>query len=450
MIWLFVFSSLLLLSCLAKRHKNIETKHYYICSRKAGAIAVSFSLLASCIGGSATLGMIGLAWQIGAPAFWWLGSGSAGLLILGFLLARKVRSSRAKTMPEILAKQLGPSFRSACAIIIVIAYVPIMAAQFNAQALLISSISGLEHTQVLLPGALALFAYTAIGGQNAVMKSDIWQLAIVICTVALVLIFCLSMPQGRAAVSAAPLELVNDRFPALKLVYFLFILGGSFIVGPVFYGRLLSAKSQSTAKKSCIAAAAVLAAIAAAITAVGIALNGILPPVSFENGFKADSILDVFVREKMPSWTVGPILLGMLSAVVSSADSCLFTAGSVAANDLLKRPGISACRLSMAALVIASCFLALNGHGILNLLLMANDIYVCGIVPPVFVAILYGYKRKPQRGFMLAALIFGGCSGAAAAWLQNECISLFALGSSLLLSLLGVWLPKTPALRLSA
>lgn len=439
MIWLLIFLALLFLSSVSKLRQKADPVQYYVFSRKAGVFTTSFSMLASCVGGSATLGMIGLGWQVGTPAFWWLGVGVAGLLVLGFFLARKVRGSRSKTMPEILEKQLGPSFRRGCAIIILVAYVPIIAAQFSAQALVISTLGNLDSTSALFWGAFFLFAYTAIGGQNAVMKSDVWQFGILIAALGIILFFCLSLPEGRSALADARIVLVNRQFPPLKLVYFLLVLGGSFVVGPMLYGRLLSARSQATAKQACIASALALFVMAAGITATGIALSGILPPESFGNDFRPDDILEVFVKQKMPVWAGVPIFLGLLGAIVSSADSCLFTAASIAANDLLKKPEIGFCRLVMALLAVAAFFLALNGNGILHLLLIANDIYACGIVPPVFIALICGNSRKMHPGLMTCALVCGGCLGATAALLHNQCLSITAFALSFFISLLAVW-----------
>ena len=64
---------------------------FFVNDRRSGPWQVGISIIASCVGGSATLGMAGLAWQAGTPAFWWLGSGACGLMALTLFLAKKVR-----------------------------------------------------------------------------------------------------------------------------------------------------------------------------------------------------------------------------------------------------------------------------------------------------------------------------------------------------------------------
>lgn len=101
----------------------------------------------------------------------------------------------------------------------------------------------------------------------------------------------------------------------------------------------------------------------------------------------------------------------------------------------------------MALIVVAACFLALNGSGILHLLLIANDIYACGIVPPAFVALVC--KRVIHPRIMTSALVCGGALGALAALLHNQSLSITAFALSFFISLLAIWLPKARSLRFS-
>ncbi len=61
MLWLILFIALLFVCSWTKLLHKADPIQYYICNRRAGVTATSFSMLASCIGGSATLGVIGLA-----------------------------------------------------------------------------------------------------------------------------------------------------------------------------------------------------------------------------------------------------------------------------------------------------------------------------------------------------------------------------------------------------
>ena len=109
-----------------------------------------------------------------------------------------------------------------------------------------------------------------------------------------------------------------------------------------------------------------------------------------------------------------PALVALLSAVLSSADSCLVTASTVLCNDLLHRRSVALCRLVTLLFGICGLLLAGRGHGILDLLLMANDVYVCGVAVPVFTAMLMKRGAVPS-GAAIAAMLVGGAGGMASA-----------------------------------
>ena len=84
---------------------------------------------------------------------------------------------------------------------------------------------------------------------------------------------------------------------------------------------------------------------------------------------------------------------------------------------------------------LAAMVLALYGKGILALLLMANDIYVCGVVPPVFVGMLLYRKARFRPWGVAAAMAAGGLLGLTATLSDNSAWSFAGLGVSLLGSL---------------
>ena len=111
MTFFLVYAALLLglglLEALRESRAKSGRDAFFVNSRASGPWQVGISIIASCVGGSATLGMAGLAWQAGTPAFWWLGGGACGLFVLTLFLAKKVRESGAHTMPEMVDAFLG-------------------------------------------------------------------------------------------------------------------------------------------------------------------------------------------------------------------------------------------------------------------------------------------------------------------------------------------------------
>lgn len=405
---------------------------FFVCGRKASAPMVALSICASCVGGSATIGMVGLSWQTGTPAFWWLGSGALGLCVLTIFLAKEVRRTGAQTLPEMLENVTGNASRRIASYIIVVAWLAILAAQFSALAAIIAPMTGWSFGVSLYAGAALLVAYTLLGGQAAVMRSDMWQFAILIAALLAALLYLLGT-QGTEELFRTPIEAVNAEFPASRLRYYLLILGGSYVVCPMLFGRLLSAKDGKAAYSGSAWAILGLVATAVVIVALGLMCRGLVPAHT-----PAEEVLTRALLEQLPAWLSPLILLGLFSAIISSADSCLMTAGSVCSNDIFRKPSIVCCRVCMVVLGGAGLLLAQSGKGILPLLLMANDVYVCGVVVPVFIAMLgQKYCRFHPQGIALA-MVAGGALGLLSASTGNTDYSYAGLACAAAISLLSV------------
>lgn len=442
LLWAYVLA-LIFLGWRSGRRVENQTD-YYVNGRHSSWSGVSLSVIASCVGGSAMMGMIGLARDVGAPAFWWLGSGAAGLLILSLFLAKKVRESGAVTMPQMLTEFIGAPSRPLASAIIAVAWLGILAAQFSALAAIIAPLTGMSFFMSLVMGAAAVVLYTAVGGQAAVMKSDILQYLIML--VALLIVLVVGIYHGGAAsILAEPVVAVNAAFTASDFTYFMVIIGGSYVVCPMLFGRFLSARDAAAARRGGLWAVFGIAATAVIIVMIGIASRNLVPADT-----PGEQVLSVFLLHNLPEWAASMVLLGVFSAIVSSADSCLMTAASVISNDLLRKSDINVCRAAMGGLGALAVLLASTGKGILALMLMANDIYVCGVVVPVFVGMLL-YKRAAFRPWGMALAIGGGgLLGLIGSILQEPAYNYGALVFALLVSLMSAQFSVSGRLRESS
>lgn len=424
------------------------TEAFFLNNRKSSASYVALSIVASCVGGSATIGMAGLAWNVGTPAFWWLGTGAIGLLILTFFLARIVRQSGAKTMPEMIGMFIGEVPRPTISLIIVAAWLSIAAAQFSAMAAIVSPLAGISTELALALSTCTVVVYACIGGQAAIIKSDAFQYIVLIVALILALIYFLfpesmaflhsgaghnTNTQGQSALQSfmqTPVEVLNDGFNASRFRYFLCILGGSYIVCPMLFSRLLSAKDERCAFKGSLYAVIGLCLSAMLIVAVGIACRYYVPSTIAPEQVLTTAVLDV-----MPVYLAHFVLLGLFSAIISSADSCLITAATVFSNDILRRSDTLTCRICLLAIGIGGYILATSGKGILQLLLMANDIYVCGVVMPVLVAMLLYKRYNFQQYSITLAIITGGVLGLMSSITEDTNYSYIGLIVSTIITL---------------
>ena len=392
---------------LAKAAPKRTDVAFFVNNRASGPWGVAFSIIVSCVGASATIGMIGMAFVAGTPAFWWLGMGAVGLLALSLLLAGKVRRSGAYTMPHMAETFLGKPARPLIAIVVVVAWSAILAAQFSAVVRVLESLTNLSPLLCLGTGFFLIVTHT-LGGQAAIMRTD--RLQVLILFLALLVILGWLDGHNPSWSSLVTLEMTNEHVTPQKLVYFLVIIGANYLVCPMLFGRILSARDERSARLGGLLAAAGILVCAVCIMTVGLACRGLLPPETAQ-----DAVLTSVLAQSMPSWMHLVVSFTLLSAIVSSADSCLVTASTVLSLDLLGKRSVTAARLCVLLLGLAGAGLSLWGKGILDYLLMAYDVYACGVVVPVFVGLMLHTRGRIDTRWACAAVIVGGLCGAAAA-----------------------------------
>lgn len=426
----------LLIAYAATVGRRRSSAAFFVNNRKSGAWGVGFSIIVSCVGASATIGMIGMAFAVGTPAFWWLGMGAAGLAVLAFLLARAVRRSGAYTMPHMVESLLGKPARPLIAVVIVIAWSAILAAQFSALIRVLEPLTGFAPL-VCLGVSFALIVGHTMGGQAAIMRADRVQALIIV----LALIVMLGWLTGHNPEWPAQVrfEAVNEGFPPEKLVYFLLIVGANYLVCPMLFGRMLSAKDEQSARLGGLIAAGGILLCAGLIVAVGLACKGLIPPDTVQ-----DAVLTAVLAEVMPPWMHIVVSLALISAIVSSADSCLVTAATVLSFDLMGKRSPASGRVCVVVLGVAGAALSLWGKGILGFLLMAYDVYACGVVVPVFVGLVLLGRRKVDTRWACAAVVAGGALGAVAAFSGQSVYSYGGMALSALLAVGGAYVPASP------
>lgn len=414
---------------------------FFVNNRASGGAAVCASIVVSCVGASATLGVTGMAFTLGTPAFWWLGAGAFGLTLLSIFLARKVRASGALTMPQMVERFLGKPARPLISCIIVLAWASILAAQFSALLAILQALTGLSAF-LCLGLSFALVVVHTLGGQAAIMRIDKLQTALLMGALLLVLVVLSGENPGW--VSTTSFEVVNAAFPPEKLLYFLFVVGGNYVVCPMLFGRLLSARDLGSAQRGAFMACAALALCSAVIVSVGLACRGLLPPDT-----PPDSVLTAAMA-LLPQWMNLLMLLALVSAIVSSADSCLVTAATVLSHDLLRARSMGATRSCIPLLGLTGLALSLWGKDVLGFLLMAYDVYVGGVVVPVFIGLMAWPSRTIHTPFACAAVVCGGVTGGIAALTGINSLSMLAMLCAGLITVAGLRkagaLPEQPQL----
>lgn len=420
-----------------KSYYSIHTyKDYVIAGANQTSFYITNSLLASMIGASTTLGIISLTAKIGFPAFWWLGVGSICLMLQSIFLTKKVRQLNANTLPHVAHMVLGKRVSRLMASIIVITWIGIIAAQFIVLSQLLQLFTQIDtQTTLIIMIAVPIILYTVLGGQLSVIRTDAYQFIILFCTVIITTFFLYGQSLPKAfnlhdtlIHMGSQIDFFNARFTIRDFMTFFLITGLAFFLGPDIFSRNLAAKNAQIAQKSTF-----IAAIITGIFAIFMALIGVWSTAYAENSL--NPIVDI-IQNQIPAPLGIMLCIGLISALVSSADTCILSAATIIENDIIG--GSSIKRTKSFVIIIGTCslMLALFKTDIIKLLLSAYSIYVPGIVIPLFTAIMLHNIIRLNTILIQIGILLGSICGVISAYTQNTDIALYGIGISGLFSIL--------------
>jgi len=427
--------------------KNIKSfTDYSVAGKKQSSLAVVMTLLATVVGASTTIGITTTVYNIGFPGIWWLAFGAIGLILQSVFLSRKVREIGADTLPDLAGRIAGRPAEIIISLIIVISWVGVIAGQLVAMNSLITFALGKSSTVIFAVTSVIVIAYTAIGGQMSVVKTDKVQLFIILIGVAVCMGYLYITKGENNATILQNVELLNDQYKASNLFTQFFVIGGVYFLGPDIMSRNFIAKDGKSAKSAAWIAGVVLFAFSVVITLIGMWLR--YNVTSEEMNGLGPLMYAVSV---MPKWAAILLIFGLLSAILSSTDTCIINASTIFVKDILKKESVAGVRITVIVIGLISLTLALFGQGdIMSLLSGAYSIYTPGVIFPLMVAIFAYKKRRLNLGVWIAAVVAGGLFGILGTYfgatlekigvpaLIMNYLTLIGMGISLILSLLSV------------
>ncbi|HOX31796.1 MAG TPA: sodium:solute symporter family protein [Spirochaetales bacterium] len=380
-----------------KYNKSFES--FLVAGRRQPRYLIVASMLASTIGGGIVIGTVGKAYAMGFAAFWFVAAGSLAHFLQGALLSRRVRETQALTLPDLAEKLGGAGVQKLVALVIVFTWIGIAGGQFLAASKVIATMSGIDPRAAVAIATAFLLVYTLIGGQKSVLRTDLLQFGILAASV-LISVAWLFLARPPAPGSLA-LELFSPKFGPLDLAYYLVVVAGSYFICPMMFGRILSSDSPENARKASFISGAGMLLFAFAITFIGLWARA--------SGFDAGKLdpLNAIVKGVLPAPLGAAMLLGMLAAILSTADTVLLTAAGILEHDLLGSSSLPRTRLWVVAIAALGGVIALYKTDLIGLLLSTYQGYTSGLVPALFVAIMASGKRRLAPRWLFAAILGG-------------------------------------------
>ena len=402
---------------LGARRKAASQNGFFVAQRQVNVAFITGSFVATAVGGSVTVGMAGLGFGRGLTGAWWLLVGSIGLALLGAFFAKKVRGAALYTLPELVEKQYGRRVGLAASILIVIAWVGVVAGQIAAAGKVLSILGIGSAGLWMVIFAAVLVAYTVIGGQLSIVRTDLFQAIMVFAGTFVALALLLSQVGGLDGLRfSLPQDFfsfpVSSQFDWKALLSLLILVGATYVVGPDMYTRLFSARDEKTAQRATFLSAFSFVPLAFAIVLIGMGARVLYPQIPAEQAFPQ------VITGILSPWLSGLVLAALVAALMSSADTCLLSQSVILTQDVIRQflPSLSEektirlTRLNIVILGFLALGLAMILKGVISSLLFTYTIFTCGLVVPI-IAGFYREKLKVTSRGALAALIGGGLIG---------------------------------------
>ncbi len=396
-----------------RRRAGRDEASFFLADRSLSVFWGFTGLASLTTGGSTTIALAALVYTHGVSGLWLDLAGALGLAALGFFLARRVRREGAVTLPEIVGRYYGTAARRVAAALVLASEVVWFALLTETTQVVLTAALGLEPRGAIVLATAVFVTYTALGGQFAVVRTDLLQYGLMLVGIPGIALVCAL--RGSGGLSALPAEVwsfpTSPTFHFTDILAMLVLIGLPHLVGSDVYLKLFSCRDESTARTSALLASVSKILFGLSVAAIALAARKALPPVP------AAEALPAAVLGFAPPALAALVLVALVATMQTSADVVLLSATAVTSRDLapaiLGRPmTLSAARFLApvyGALGLATALL-LN-RDVLATLRLGYSIFAAGLILPVLAALLPGPTRIPRSG-AIAAMILGGATAA--------------------------------------
>ncbi|MBI9078002.1 MAG: sodium:solute symporter family protein [Desulfatibacillum sp.] len=381
------------------------------------------TLSASFIGGGFTMGNAEKVYTIGFVNILALyGFSLKEILVATIIAPRMARFPRAMSVGGIIGESYGKSAQVTSGIFGFLLCAGILGAQVGAMGYVFNLFLGMDQIWGIIIGCGIAITYSTVGGMRAVVFTDILQFGILAIGIPLALFMGVDKAGGWSAMlHAVPAERLNPLggmgLMAFGSLFLTFLLGET-LVPPYVQRLMIGRTSRQTARGTLWSGlfSFPFFAITGCIGLLALAMNPGLDP---------NLALPYVIQEALPIGLKGLVVAGIISVVMSSADSFLNGAAVSLVSDMilpLRKKSLGDRKTLLIAqgvnllTGITAVIFAVKIKSILGILMFAYNFWAPVILPPL-VAAFFGVKARGSV-FMSAAI-----AGIASTWAWNTWVA---------------------------
>jgi solute:Na+ symporter, SSS family len=296
--------------------------------------------------------------------------------------------SNAYSMPEFFLQVLGKKNALMISLILLTQYFAYLLVNFILAGKVLSTLfPNVRYAIAVGIGGIIILTYLLMAGFKAVVRTDFFQFAVMICMVLSAAAFF----APKVTISSEDLSL--GRIGAGNVVGFLIIASFSVMVGPDLWQRAFAAKDIPTLKRGLTLSALVLPVLAFIITVVGVATKQQAP------GIPPDNALITAFSSLLPFGFMEFMLVLLYAVALSSSDTATFVLSSIITRDLKnyttrfsEESMRKMTRYLLIGSVLVTAAIAMRYQQILQIAFSMASLNL-GLVPVVFASFLFKLNR---------------------------------------------------------
>ena len=383
---------------LYSNRKNKGVESYYVAGRKSGSLTIMCLWVSCWIGGASVIGTSTKAYEMGITAVWYVGILAIGCLSFSLMVSKKIKRIGDKlnhiTYPEFIESRYDGRSRAVATVCTLLGMIGVTASQLVAAGEILNTITNWGLGNCFLISAVVLILYTSLGGYMAVIYTDWIQVGLLLLGVIIGVPFAAHAIGGLGEISQLPREYYDlGAWGWPTIIAFGLSTIMSFYTTMDSYTRCLSAKTPAVAKRGGILAAIVIIPIALCATYVGMATKLLIPELPHGSNAMTSLILLTF-----PAGIKGLVIVGLLAAIMSSADIAIITGSANITRDIYSRyinPDASEKKIlhlgfiSSACIGIIAALMAWFMQDIMNILLITFTILSAGLFFPTAMGFIW-------------------------------------------------------------
>lgn len=398
----------------SKKSKNAQ--EFTNAGRRIAMFAAMCTIIASEWGSGNVIGTASDAYSYGISAYIFPVAMGIGIFLLGLFLAEKYWKIEEISMCAYIRKRYSKRCELLATILMVLSIILVTGAQLKSGGLLAETLFGWNKTTAVIIFAVVVCVYTCIGGLLAVAYNDTFNLCLGAAGVLICLIAGLNKVGGFEGIAASMTPERLDPRPFGSWIWAVDYLASSTFVMlavPELIQRIWACKSAKTAKAACMVGGIVYIILGLLSLLLGLIAYVILPNID------AGLAMPELVMNLFPSILGTVILMSVLAALVSTADTMLLITSTMIVEDLIKpfvkktiddKKTLTLIRIFIFIVAAISVFFATGFTRVLGLVLFSYYVYIGISTVFIFGRIWKGATEKAAFWSMVISVI------AAAIW----------------------------------